>query len=228
MEFFPQAGLCGNVFPMNGPKLFFGALLVFSVYVLLLSAKDSGTRTPEPATEASRQQRKADSVLREKLISVKRYARQNGYNTSVALLADLHRESGCNRLFVFDLRRDSVLFNGLVAHGRCNQRWLEGRRYGNEPGCGCSSLGRYRIGARYQGRFGQSYKLYGLDESNSNALRRFVVLHAHECVADGEVWPDVICQSDGCPTVSPQMIVRIGRIIDTARRPVLLWIFDEQ
>lgn len=139
----------------------------------------------------------------------------------------MHPASGKERLFVYDLKKDTILFAGLVTHGRCNERWLEGRKYSNKIGCGCSSLGKYRIGAAYHGRFGLAYKLYGLDSSNNNAFERFVVLHAHECVPETIVYPDAICQSDGCPTVAPQMIMKLGKLIDTSSKPILLWIFDE-
>jgi hypothetical protein len=44
--------------------------------------------------------------------------------------------SGQNRFFIYDLIGDSIRRSGLVTHGRCNEDWLEGRRYGNTPGCG--------------------------------------------------------------------------------------------
>jgi hypothetical protein len=165
--------------------------------------------------------------LRHRAGQMKAYARANGYNTHTCFIADLRLHSGQERFFIYDLDRDSVLGQGMVTHGRCNQRWLEGRKYANEPGCGCSSLGKYRIGKAYQGRFGLAYKLHGLDQSNSNAYQRFVVLHAHECVPENAVYPDPICQSDGCPTVSPLFLQRLSHILDQSAQPVLLLLFDE-
>lgn len=156
------------------------------------------------------------------------YAKKNGYNTERCLLVNMHLASGKDRLFVYDFKKGSVLLKGLVAHGRCNEDWLEGRRYNNKIGCGCSSLGKYKIGVSYQGRFGLAYKLHGLDSSNSNAFKRYVVLHSHECVPDFEIYPSSICQSDGCPTVSPEMIVKLAKIIDHSEKPMLLYLFDEQ
>jgi len=103
--------------------------------------------------------------------------------------------------------------------------WLEGRKYSNEPGCGCTSLGKYKIGNPYNGRFGLAFKLYGLDETNNNAFKRFVVLHSHGCVPETEV-QDEICQSDGCPTVSPQFFQQLKPLINRSPKPVLLWIFE--
>ena len=65
----------------------------------------------------------------------------------------------------------------------------------------------------------------GLEKTNDNAFKRFVVLHAHECVPETEV-KDEICQSDGCPTVSPGFLQYIKPIIDRSKKPVLLWIYE--
>lgn len=153
------------------------------------------------------------------------FVQQNGYNPQICLLIDMSLPSGQNRLFVYDLKNDTVRNTGLVTHGRCNQDWLEGRKYGNMVGCGCSSLGKYKIGYSYSGRFGLAYKLYGLDKTNDKAFQRFVVLHAHECVPETEV-KDEICQSDGCPTVAVGFLQYLKPIINESKKPILLWIYE--
>ena len=62
-------------------------------------------------------------------------------------------------------------------------------QFSNEEGSLCTSLGKYKIGSSYNGKFGLVYKLYGLDASNSNAFNRFVVLHSHSCVPNTETAP---------------------------------------
>ena len=168
----------------------------------------------------------AYKVLQTKAAALKSFARAKNYNSDFCFLVNMNTGSGNNRFFVYDLKKDSILLAGLVAHGRCNQWWLEGRKYGNEPGCGCTSLGKYRIGHSYMGQFGLAYKLYGLDSSNSNAFKRFVVLHSHSCVPDAETDPAPICQSNGCPMVSPGFLQKLKPLIDESKKPVLLWIFD--
>jgi hypothetical protein len=154
------------------------------------------------------------------------YASHNGYNANICFLLDMHIESGRNRFFIYDMKKDSIVEAGLVTHGRCNQNWLNGRQYGNKIGCGCTSLGKYKIGKPYKGRFGLAYKLYGLDSTNNNAYNRFVVLHSHSCVPNAEVHPYPICQSDGCPTVSPPFLNKLAGIIDQSSKPILLFTFD--
>lgn len=164
-------------------------------------------------------------VLKIKAGSAKLFAEKNKYNKEVCFLIDMKIHSGSNRFFIYDLKNNAVLQTGVVTHGRCNQNWLIGRKYGNEPGCGCTSLGRYKIGNAYIGRFGLAYKLHGLDSTNNNAFKRFVVLHAHDCVPDEEVLTD-ICQSDGCPTVSPGFLQELKAIINKSKQPILLWIYE--
>ena len=156
----------------------------------------------------------------------KQFVRSKQFNNSLCLFIDMSIESGKNRFFLYDLSKDSVIDKGLVTHGRCNETWLTGRKYGNEVGCGCTSLGKYRIGNAYRGRFGLAYKLTGLESTNNNAFKRYVVLHAHECVPDQQVHPLPICQSDGCPTVSTTFLKRLSDVIDGTSRPLLLWVYD--
>lgn len=163
--------------------------------------------------------------LQEKAAEARNFIRQKGFNPRTCFLIDMSLPSGQNRFFVYDLQKDSLLRSGLVAHGNCFESWLEGRRYSNEVGSGCTSLGRYRIGASYTGKWGYSYRLHGLDSTNSRALERTVVLHAHSCVSETET-TDEICQSNGCPTVSPNMLVELKKIINGSSRPVLLWIYE--
>jgi hypothetical protein len=160
-----------------------------------------------------------------KTAEAKSFIKQKGYNNYYCFLIDMSLPSGQNRFFVYDLKKDTIRNAALVTHGRCNQLWLEGRKYSNKPGCGCTSLGKYKVGYSYNGRFGLAYKLYGLDKTNSNAFKRYVVLHAHECVPETEA-KDEICQSDGCPTVSPRFLLQLKTIINTSGKPLLLWIYE--
>ncbi len=164
-------------------------------------------------------------IAEQQLASLKKFADFNNYNNEVCFLIKMSLPSGSKRFFSYDLRKDSVRNSGLVTHGNCYQYWLEGRRYSNKPGSGCTSLGKYKIGKSYYGKFGLAYKLYGLDDTNNKAFERFVVMHAHACVPDKETKND-ICQSNGCPTVSPAFLDKLQTIIDKSPRPVLLYIYE--
>jgi len=167
----------------------------------------------------------AEKKLEEKTKAAKKFIQQKGFNDHIAFFIDMSLGSGQNRFFVFDLIKDSLIHAGLVAHGNCFEEWLDGRKYSNVVGSGCTSLGKYRIGNPYTGKFGYSYKLYGLEGTNDNAFERTVVLHSHSCVPENET-SDEICQSNGCPMVSPQFLLALKKIINNSAKPVLLWIYE--
>lgn len=209
--------------------------IAFTVILLLITAASAAWYAGKFHQSGKISARKgagsdADSALKEKLNAValraKQYAALQGFNTGFCFLADMGIASGKPRFFVYDLKKHAVSLEGLVTHGRCNQDWLSGRKYGNAVGCGCTSLGKYKIANAYHGKFGLAYKLNGLDSTNSNAYSRFVVLHSHQCVPENPVDPSPICQSDGCPTVSPGFLQQLSALIDNSGKPVLLWIFE--
>ena len=208
------------------------ALLTFFIFLLLFSwFTSSGIWKRTKANNSIHTNKDYDlgnttvEKLKKKSTEVASFLKKNGYNESVCFFIDMSLPSGQNRFFIYDIANDSIQRSGLVTHGRCNQLWLEGRKYSNLRGCGCTSLGKYKIGYSYHGTFGLAYKLYGLDKTNNNAFKRFVVLHSHECVPETEV-QDEICQSDGCPTVSPGFLKELKPLIAGSPKPILLWIFE--
>ena len=208
------------------------ALLFFFVFLLLFSwFTSSGIWKRIKANNSIHSEKKYHlenaevEKLKRKSAEAASFIKKNGYNESICFFIDMTIPSGQNRFFVYNVAKDSVQISGLVTHGRCNEMWLEGRKYSNVPGCGCSSLGKYKVGYSYNGTFGLAFKLYGLDKTNDNAFKRYVVLHSHECVPETEV-QDEICQSNGCPTVSPGFLQELNPIIRQSSKPILLWIFE--
>lgn len=157
--------------------------------------------------------------------SIETYALAGNYNNHYCFLVDMKLSSGRNRFFIYDLKNDSVLNAGLVTHGSGSD-YGDGKLYfSNTPGSNCTSLGKYKIGDAYNGKFGLAYKLYGLDITNNQAFNRSIVLHSHSCVPDNEVIPREICRSLGCPTVSPVFLTVLKAYLDKTEKPILLWIF---
>ena len=157
--------------------------------------------------------------------NVNSYVAQNGFSTEYCFLIDMSLPSGRNRFFVYDIKKESIVFSGLVAHGCCNESFIAHPRFSNNSGSGCSSLGKYKIGDFYRGQWGKSYRLYGLDQSNSNAYKRAVVIHGHACIEDKEIYPRVLCNSFGCPMVSFKFFNKLSSIIEHSDKPILLWIY---
>lgn len=169
----------------------------------------------------------AKNISFKKMIPVlKNDISKNGFNNRYCFIANMAIHSGKPRFFVYNIEKDSIETSGLVTHGYGNNNGQ--MEFSNISGSNCTSLGKYKIGHAYTGRFGLAYKLYGLDQSNSNAYNRFVVLHAHECVPDVPCYPLSICRSQGCPTVSPAFLKTLARYIDTSSKPIMLKIINQQ
>ena len=152
------------------------------------------------------------------------FAAKKGYNEELAFLVDMNIPSGRQRFFVYNMKKDIIELAGLVTHGYGSKK--EAKEFSNVPGSYCTSLGRYKIGGSYNGRFGLAYKLYGLDKTNDKAFERFVVLHSHACVPMEEVAPQGICESQGCPTVAPAFLEKLKSYIESSDKPILLNIYQ--
>ena len=157
---------------------------------------------------------------------VNNYALENNMSTEYCFLVDMSLPSGRNRFFIYDLTKNSIIHAGLVAHGSCNETFLARPRFSNASQTGCSSLGKYKVGEFYRGKYGKSFRLHGLDNCNSNAYKRAVVIHGFGCVPDKEIYPRVLCNSLGCVMVSYNFFDKISRIINKAEKPIVLWVYQ--
>ena len=157
---------------------------------------------------------------------VNNYAIQNDMSTDYCFLVDMSLPSGRNRFFIYDLKKNTVINSGLVSHGSCNETFLARPKFSNGSKSGCSSLGKFKVGEFYTGKYGKSFRLYGLDNCNSNAYKRAVVIHGYDCVPDEEIYPRVLCNSLGCVMVSYKFFDNISRLIRKSEKPIVLWIYQ--
>lgn len=192
-------------------RAMFFKLLLVSMSLLVVSGKETDS---------------FHSRLQQKAQELKKFAKLKGYNEQLAFFIDMREGSGLARFVIYNLASNKIEKTGLVTHGRCNKLWLYGRSYSNKIGSGCTSLGIYKVGGSYQGKFGLAYKLHGLSATNNNAYARYVVLHAMECVPEQPVHPKAICQSDGCPAVSPAFMKSLNVLIRQQNKPLLLQMYD--
>jgi hypothetical protein len=204
--------------------------LLLLIAVLYIGCKDKRSTSPANRTEVQKPSELAvlKQTFRHKIDSLAPFARSftkaNGYNQQYVFIADLSLHSGYERFAVVDIKKDSIVNAGLVAHGAGGKYWATKARFSNVPNSLCSSPGKYRVGTKYDGRFGKAYKLHGLDKTNSKAFQRFIVLHAYDCVPDKMLYPGILCNSEGCPMVSYRFLATLSAYIDKSKKPILLWI----
>lgn len=94
----------------------------------------------------------------------------------------------------------------LVAHGQGSDPEHDGwlKTFSNAPGSNATSRGAYITYEWYKGKYGTSIRLGGLDSENSNALPRYIVMHAADYARPEHVekWGR-LGRSNGCFAMSP-------------------------
>lgn len=155
-------------------------------------------------------------------------------STDFCILIDMSLHSGIKRFFVWDFKTKSVIRKYLVGHGCGINSWShdgskDHPKFSNEDGSHLSSLGKYKLQGRGHSDWGINikYLMHGLEETNSNALKRYIVFHSWDQMSDDEVFPKGSPEGWGCPTVSNNAMKEIDPLIQKTGKPVLMWIYNE-
>lgn len=147
------------------------------------------------------------------------------YSSNYCILIDMRIPSQHYRLFVVDMKKDSIVERGVVAHGSGSETSQpDSMVFSNTPNSYMTSLGIYKFGVPYVGSFGRSYRLHGLEASNNKAFARAVVFHSYDYVPDVEQ-EEPIMNSLGCPMVSPNFFKTVDTYIKKEKLPVLMKIY---
>lgn len=162
----------------------------------------------------------------------KSYCKKNNLNQSKFILIDLDLHSGLKRFFVYDLKKETLSKSYMVSHGCGDNMWSwtsskEKAPISNEPDSHCSSIGKYVIGSRGVSQWGikVNYVLIGKEKTNSNAIKRAIVLHSWEKISSEEVYPKGTPEGWGCPAVSNESMKEIDVILK-ANKKMLLWVIN--
>ncbi len=141
----------------------------------------------------------------------------------VLALIDYSRPSTEPRLWVFDLERNRLMFEELVAHGK-NSGAKYASRFSNDLGSRMSSLGTFVTSGTYNGQHGYTLLLKGLEPGvNDRSLERRIVLHSAAYVSDSFIQRrGYLGRSWGCPAVRPQIA---RKLIDTLRDGAVLYAY---
>jgi hypothetical protein len=161
-------------------------------------------------------------VSQKRIESAIEFITRQNLNCNEAIFIDMSLPSGMHRLFVIDLTSHEVVYSTWVSHGKGSGTGAFARRFSNIPNSHCTSLGRYKIGEKYDGINGESYRLEGLDKSNSNAMKRDIVFHSAWYVSEEESLTGRVGNSYGCPAVS---ICALDDIRSFLKMNTLIWIY---
>ena len=179
----------------------------------------------KPKADISRTNQKAKEALE--------YCKANNFSTDFCILIDMGLHSGINRFFVYDFKKNEISQQYLVGHGCGTESWStdstkENPDFSNQDNSHLSSLGKYKIGKRGYSNWGVhvKYLMHGLEETNTNALKRIIVFHSWNMMSDTEVYPNGSPEGWGCPTVSNNSFKKIDPLLKNSKKPVLMWIYN--
>lgn len=128
------------------------------------------------------------------------------WRKDVVGIADFGLPSAEARLHFVDLE-GGTLRSLLVAHGRGSDPEHDGwlKSFSNDIGSEATSRGAYVTGPWYDGKYGMSVRVTGIDPDNSNAYDRAIVMHPAWYAA-----PDMLAKwgklgrSEGCFAMAPE------------------------
>ena len=164
-------------------------------------------------------------------INLKEYCRKKDLSENYVIVVDYSKPSGKHRFFVCDLKKEKIIASSLCAHGAGKGSTIFSPVFSNEVGSNCSSLGHYKITGRHQMSSSglPSFRLQGLDTSNSNAMKRGILIHSAKLVSYCRlgIYPFYLPLdrriSSGCFAIDIDMMDVVGNLVDKEKKPILLY-----
>ena len=144
----------------------------------------------------------------------------------ILTIIDYSLPSSVKRMWVLDLKKETVLFNTLVAHGKYSGD-LKSIHFSDKPGSLESSIGLFVTGKTYYGHDGYTLRLKGLEKGfNDKAEARHIVMHGAWYVSKQTLQHyGRIGRSWGCPALDEHII---KPVIDKIKDGTILFAYYPQ
>ncbi|MCY7007392.1 murein L,D-transpeptidase catalytic domain family protein [Fusobacterium simiae] len=156
------------------------------------------------------------------------YVQISNKNPGILIIIDYTKPSNEERFYVLDLDKKKLVYSTRVAHSK-NSGLEIPLQFSDDPNSYQSSLGFFVTLGEYNGAYGYSLRLKGLEENiNANAEDRAIVIHGGDIVEDEYIKKFGFAgRSLGCP-VLPHSLTR--EIIDYIKHGRVLFIYgnDEE
>lgn len=155
----------------------------------------------------------------------KEFALEHNLSNRYCLLVDYGLPSGTPRVYVWSFEEKKILFEAYTMHGCGGGSTDEEPVFSNKMGSMCSTLGNFAITRQHGTINTTGYRLKGLDAENANAWDRALMIHDsywvdNYCKEEYIPVNQVICQ--GCVTVNVEAMKKIGRLVDSESKLILL------
>lgn len=208
------------------------AILIILVLSLIqrnasIAGSGNGERmAPNYRAAADKMHKNYSAAKAQKFIdSLRDWLHDNDYSTSLLFVADMGLHMNIQRFYVVNPDSQKLLKSFLVAHGSGGGSTVNRPVFSNTPGSLCTSLGRYKIGEKYNGNFGESYRLHGLDRTNNKAFERAIVFHSYKDQTEEEYGsPNYF--SSGCPMIAKRSFAYCDSLIQLEEKPVIMVIYE--
>lgn len=134
--------------------------------------------------------------------------------SELLVIIDYTKSSSEERFYILDLKDDKILKTSRIAHSK-NSGLDIPIKFSNDPNSFENSLGFYLTLNEYNGSFGHSLRLRGLEENiNSNAEDRAIVIHGGEIANEDYLKKyGFLGRSLGCPVLPTDIISDVIAII---------------
>ena len=195
----------------------------FSIMVICLLAVVLSSCSNKKARVSSEQQ--YWSTISAIANDSKNYVQKHNLSDQYCLLVDYGLPSGTPRVYVWSFKENKIMFKAYTMHGSGGGSTDEEPVFSNKLGSKCSALGNFAITRQHGTINPAGYRLKALDEENANAWDRALMIHDSYWVdnyCDEKYIPlsEVICQ--GCVTVNVKAMEKIGRLVESESRMILL------
>lgn len=129
-------------------------------------------------------------------------------------IIDYSKSSSEKRFFLLDIKNEKILYISRVAHSK-NSGFEIPIKFSNDPNSFESSLGFYLTLGEYNGAFGHSLRLKGLEDNiNSNAEERAIVLHGGDIANESYLKRyGFLGRSLGCPVLPTDVVDEVINLI---------------
>ena len=187
---------------MNRRELLSGGLVAGAALALPARALAQGyTAAAVPSGLTAYQQRVLGIAQREVARAGARLWRRD-----IVGIADFAQPSARQRFHFANLENGTVR-SFYVTHGRGSDPEHCGmlQTFSNQPGSYCTSRGAYLTCEWYNGKYGTSIRLEGLDADNSYALNRAIVMHPADYARPTMISTyGKLGRSEGCFAMAPE------------------------
>ena len=139
-------------------------------------------------------------------------------NPGVLVIIDYTKPSNEERFYVLDLNKKKLVYSTRVAHSK-NSGLEIPLEFSDDPNSYQSSLGFFLTLGEYNGAYGYSLRLKGLEENiNANAESRAIVIHGGDIVNDEYIKKYGFAgRSLGCPVLPAALTKEIVNYIKHGR-----------